>query len=149
MALSTPSATLWHAVPVALSVTASDSSDAIRQTAALWSDTAPPGALPGLVDAILAREAIMSTALPGGVALPHARSSALVEPLAAIVRLTQPVDFAGSPVWLIAALASPASQPAVHLELLHSLSRVLSDPEQVLRLQHAVSAGEVRALFIG
>ena len=149
MALSNTSTALWQTVPVSLSLTASDSGDAIRQTAALWDGIAgAQGILPGLVDAILARESIMSTALPGGVALPHARSSSIADPLVAVGRLTQPVDFAGTPVWLIVAVASPASQPAVHLELLNCISRVLSDAGNVLRLQNAVSADEVRALFI-
>jgi len=147
MANTPPPNSPWLCAPASLSLAASDQNDAIRQTVGLWS-TCPElaGNLPSLTDAVLAREAVMTTALPVGVALPHARSGLITEPLLAIGRLVQPVDFAGTPVWLLVAIASPASQPAKHLELLNWLSRLLSSEEVLEGLRQAVSPEEIHSL---
>jgi mannitol/fructose-specific phosphotransferase system IIA component (Ntr-type) len=56
------------------------------------------------------------------------------------------VEFAGTPVWLVIAMASPAGQPAKHLELLNWLSRALATQEVVAALRIAGSPEEIRSL---
>jgi PTS system nitrogen regulatory IIA component len=75
-----------------------------------------------------AREARCTTALGGGIAVPHGRLPGLPEPVVALGLVSPPVDFAapdGVPVDLVFLLLSPADSPARHLSLLARLSRIL------------------------
>lgn len=47
----------------------------------------------GLAADALAREATANTGLPGGIAIPHCRTSAVSVPTLAFARLSPPVDF--------------------------------------------------------
>src|SRR3546814_6169199 len=61
-------------------------------------------------DSLFARERLGSTALGQGVAVPHGRVKGLEEPLAAFVRLAQPVPFDapdGPPVAMLMCLLVP------------------------------------------
>jgi nitrogen PTS system EIIA component len=76
------------------------------------------------------REALGSTALGQGVAIPHGRMRGLKQALAAIVRLRQPVAFDapdGKPVNLLFALLVPEHARQEHLEMLSELAQMLSD----------------------
>jgi nitrogen PTS system EIIA component len=78
------------------------------------------------------REALGSTALGQGVAIPHGRIRGLKQALAAIVRLGQPVAFDapdGRPVRLLFALLVPEHARQEHLEMLSELAQMLSDRE--------------------
>jgi PTS system fructose-specific IIC component len=142
-----PTESPWLSAPVSLCLTASTQEEAIRRTVDLWAGTpALAGTLPSLLAGVLAREE--QKALPNGVALPHARSPLLQEPLVAAARLEAPVLFAGTPVWLVIAIASPMGQPAKHLELLRRLSQALARTEVLAALRAATTLDEMRALFL-
>jgi len=102
-----------------------------------------------LLDGILAREATMSTAIGGGVAVPHAYWSGVQEPRAYLAVIPDGLDVAGPdevPVRVVALLVSPPDQAKGHLQALGALVDVLSDdrfrdlvlrqrmPERVVRL---------------
>ena len=76
------------------------------------------------VDAALAREALGSTVLPGGIAMPHARSHAVATPSVAVARLPEPLTFAAGsePVRLVLLLASPGGDSAGYLALLQKIA---------------------------
>jgi PTS system nitrogen regulatory IIA component len=81
------------------------------------------------------REALGSTGFGRGVALPHARIVGLVRPVAALMKLQSPVDFAAAdrlPVELVIGLLSPTNAGATHLHALAALSRMVRD-EDMLR----------------
>jgi PTS system nitrogen regulatory IIA component len=81
------------------------------------------------------REALGSTGFGRGVALPHARIAGLVRPVAALMKLESPVDFAAAdrlPVELVIGLLSPTNAGATHLHALAALSRMVRD-EDMLR----------------
>lgn len=91
---------------------------------------------------LLAREALESTAVGEGIAIPHPRNPIVLrvtEPLIALFFLEQPVDFAaldGLPVYALFALVSPT--PRVHLHLLARLFFALRQPSfKNLIAQHA------------
>lgn len=77
-------------------------------------------------DALLAREAMGSTALGQGVAVPHGRLDKLEDRRACFIKLDTPVDFAGEPVDLIFALLVPKSGQQGHLQLLAKIAEKLA-----------------------
>lgn len=91
-------------------------------------------------DALIAREHLGSTGLGQGVAIPHGRVAADVQPSAAFIRLKQPIDFDapdGEPVDLILALMVPEHFTDQHLSLLAQIAELFSHPEVVADLRAA------------
>jgi nitrogen PTS system EIIA component len=76
------------------------------------------------------RERLGSTGFGRGVAIPHARMDGVTRPVAALLRLRQPADFAsadGLPVDLVFGLLSPENSGATHLHALAAISRLMRD----------------------
>lgn len=76
------------------------------------------------------RERLGSTGFGRGVAIPHARIAGLQRPVAALLKLRQPIDFAsadGLPVDLVFGLLSPENSGATHLHALAAISRLMRD----------------------
>ncbi len=90
------------------------------------------------------REALGSTAIGCGIAIPHGRAPALDRPRGALLRLQTPVDFGGDePVDLVFAMAVPAHYTHQHLMLLSELAELFSTPSIRDALR---AAGDARAL---
>ncbi|KPJ56072.1 MAG: PTS fructose transporter subunit IIA [Planctomycetes bacterium DG_58] len=80
--------------------------------------------------AILEREALGSTGVGGGIAVPHAKHSSVKQIIGCLGRSKKGVDFAaidGEPVYLVFLLISPSDQPGPHLKALEHISVVLRD----------------------
>ena len=83
-----------------------------------------------VLDGLEEREKLGSTGFGNGVAIPHARSPLVNRPVAVLLRLESPVDFAaadGMPVDLIFGLLSPDDAGAGHLHALAAISRLARD----------------------
>ncbi|MCG1043421.1 PTS IIA-like nitrogen regulatory protein PtsN [Mycetohabitans sp. B8] len=83
-----------------------------------------------VTDNLFARERLGSTGLGEGVAIPHGRIKGLKQPLAAFVRLTEPIPFEspdGQPVQLLIFLLVPEQATQQHLEILSEIAQLLSD----------------------
>lgn len=96
------------------------------------------------------REALGSTGFGRGVALPHARIEAVRRPIAALLRLDAPVDFAAAdamPVDLVFGLLSPANAGVAHLHALAAISRLVRDEEMHRALADASDAEALYALL--
>ncbi|HYG45448.1 MAG TPA: PTS sugar transporter subunit IIA [Bordetella sp.] len=81
-------------------------------------------------DSLFARERLGSTALGQGVAVPHGRVKGLEEPLAAFIRLAQPVPFDapdGQPVTMLMCLLVPETATQQHLDILAELAELMSN----------------------
>lgn len=79
-----------------------------------------------------AREDLGSTALGAGVAIPHGRVKGLKHPIAAFVKLKEPIEFAapdGEAVSILIFLLVPEKATQQHLEILSSIAQLLSDQE--------------------
>ncbi|KNH10219.1 PTS system nitrogen-specific IIA component, PtsN [Candidatus Burkholderia brachyanthoides] len=91
-----------------------------------------------VTDNLFARERLGSTGLGEGVAIPHGRTKGLKQPLAAFVRLAEPVAFEspdGQPVSLLMIfLLVPEQATQQHLEILSEIAQMLSDSEARERL---------------
>ncbi|WP_058235546.1 PTS fructose transporter subunit IIABC [Devriesea agamarum] len=92
-----------------------------------------------------AREAQTDTGIPGGIAIPHCRSSAVSEPTIAMSRLNPPVAWGADdgPADLAFFIAVPDGADQQHLVLLSSLARALVRPEFTASLRDASSANEI------
>lgn len=81
-------------------------------------------------DSLFARERLGSTGLGQQVAVPHGRIKGLREPIAALVRVQDPIPFDapdGHPVRLLMFLLVPESANQHHLDILSELAQMLSD----------------------
>ncbi len=100
--------------------------------------------------ALAAREALGSTGIGGGIAVPHARMSALAAPSGFFARLDRPVAFDavdGRPVDLVFLLLSPAAD-GEHLRALAAVSRRLRTPGVAEAMRTAAPAA-LRAALLG
>lgn len=81
-----------------------------------------------LAQGLIAREQLGTTAIGGGVAIPHTKLSGLRLPILAVAVLPTGLAYDapdGAPVRLLFVVVSPAEAPAEHLRLLASISRWL------------------------
>lgn len=102
-------------------------------------------------DALLEREALGSTGLGSGVAVPHARIEGLSSVKAVFVRLDTPVAYGSvddRPVDLLFALFAPPRDGAEHLRALAAVSRALRSPEMREQLRQARTSDAIHALFV-
>ncbi|MDO8177212.1 MAG: PTS sugar transporter subunit IIA [Undibacterium sp.] len=79
---------------------------------------------------LFARERLGSTGLGHGVAVPHGRIKGLKAPIAAFVRLAEPIPFEspdGQPVSLLIFLLMPDHVTQQHLEILSEIAEMLSN----------------------
>jgi PTS system nitrogen regulatory IIA component len=85
-----------------------------------------------LVNILLDREMLGSTAIGHGVAIPHGRLGGLDEILLVFGRSPEGVDFDahdGGPVNLFFLLVAPEDSAGLHLKTLARISRIVKNPE--------------------
>jgi fructose-specific phosphotransferase system IIA component len=98
-----------------------------------------------VLQAVRDREAILSTGIGHGVAIPHGKSAAVPELRMAAGRTSAPVDFDaldGQPVQLVFLLVGPESAAGPHIKALSRISRVVRREDVRERLIRADSARE-------
>jgi PTS system nitrogen regulatory IIA component len=111
------------------------------------------GGLPRLeiLDCLISRERLGSTAIGCAVAIPHARINALTSLQASFIRLTEPVAFDaadGKPVRFLFGLLVPAGDEERHLQLLATISQMLSRETFLETLSVAADADELYEVLI-
>ena len=92
-----------------------------------------------------AREQKDETGLPGGIAIPHAKSAAVTEPSLAFARLSPGVAFGApdGPADLVFLIAAPADAAEAHLAVLSKLARSLMQEDFTAGLRAAVTPDDV------
>ena len=116
---------------IALGVTLGSKEEAIDRLVSLMDAGGRLKDKAGYKEGILAREALGSTAVGDGIAIPHAKVDAVKEPGLAAITVPAGVDyeaFDGSLANLIFMIAAPAEGADVHLEALANLSTLLMNP---------------------
>ncbi|WP_106814171.1 PTS fructose transporter subunit IIABC [Microbacterium timonense] len=95
-----------------------------------------------------AREEKDETGLPGGIAIPHAKSPAVTTPSLAFARLAPGVDFGApdGPADLVFLIAAPADAAEAHLAVLSRLARSLMQEDFTSGLRAAGTADDVVAI---
>ncbi|HJA05035.1 MAG TPA: fructose-specific PTS transporter subunit EIIC [Candidatus Microbacterium stercoravium] len=96
-----------------------------------------------LFAAAWAREQQDETGLPGGIAIPHAKSATVTEASLAFARLSPGVDFGGGePSDIVFMIAAPDTAAEEHLAVLSQLARHLMDDDFLAALRAATTAEE-------
>lgn len=83
-----------------------------------------------LVEALMGREALGSTAIGQGIAIPHAKSDCVAKLIAAFGLSKKGVDFDsldGEPAYIFFLLVAPQDSAGPHLKALARISRLLKD----------------------
>ena len=122
--------------------------DVIRSLAAVVGDAGRATDVDQLVADAFAREEQSATGLPGGLAIPHCRTTGVEEPTLAFARLRPGVDFGAKdgPADLVFLIAAPAGGDADHLTILTQLARALVKPAFTDSLRAAETSEDVVAL---
>jgi PTS system nitrogen regulatory IIA component len=103
-----------------------------------------------MLEALLAREAVGSTGVGYGVAVPHARVAGLTQLRGVFVRVEHAVEFGAvddRPVDLIFALFAPPEASGEHLRALARVSRILRQAELREQLRKSRSPDAIHALL--
>ena len=101
-----------------------------------------------VLQAVLDREKIMSTGIGDGIAIPHGKSAAVTELVAAMGTQQRGMDFDaldGEPAFVFFLLVSPANVSGPHIKALARISRLLKNDEFKKKLIEADSAEEIIA----
>jgi len=101
-----------------------------------------------LADDAWAREEKDETGLPGGIAIPHAKSAAVTQASLAFARLNPGVDFGADDggADLVFLIAAPDTAAEEHLAVLSKLARSLMRDDFTSGLRAATSADEIVAI---
>lgn len=97
-------------------------------------------------DAILEREALGSTGIGDGIAIPHAKTKVAKNFILAFGRSNEGIDFGaldGEKTFLFFILASPKDEVGRHLKILADISRLVKDKFIVRLLRHAKDKREI------
>ena len=103
-----------------------------------------------VTDSLFARERLASTGLGHGVAIPHGRIKGLKNPLAAVLRVQQPIPFEApddEAVSLLIFLLVPEAATQRHLEILSEIAEMLSDRTLRERLKSEPEAAALHQLI--
>ncbi len=106
--------------------------------------------LQGVKTAVFDRETIMSTGVGHGFAIPHGKTDAVNEIIAAFARTNAPLEFDsldGQPVRLIFLLVGKENLVGPHIKLLSRISRMMNQDEFRNKLLDAASSEELFNLF--
>jgi PTS system nitrogen regulatory IIA component len=105
-----------------------------------------------ILDALIAREALGSTGIGHGIALPHSRLPGITQLFGLFARLDRPIDVGsidGQPVDLVFLLLVPAHAGKEHLAALASVSRRLRNRDVVRAIRGARDAGALYTALAG
>ena len=99
---------------------------------------------------LIERERMGSTGLGGGLAIPHCKLKELSEVVLAVGISRRGIDFFSSdgvPVTLVFLVLSPAEAPALHLQALARISRVIRVPGIAEMLRQKRTPAEIAAVL--
>lgn len=100
---------------------------------------------------VLDREAISTTGIGNGIAIPHGKSENVAETTVAVGRLTEPVEWKSvddKPVEFIVLLAvNEKDKTGLHVKILSEMARKLASEENCRRLLNAKDADEIVSIF--
>jgi len=114
------------------------------------------GASPKVLDrekvrlAILEREKIMSTGVGNGFAIPHGKTDAVTDIIAAFATTEKPIDYQSldeKPVRLVFLLVGKDNMVGPHIKLLSRISRLMSKEDFRKRLLQVKTSREIMEMF--
>jgi nitrogen PTS system EIIA component len=123
-------ADLLHVDRITVSLQASDKNGVLRALAKIFSETSEGLDADEVLRVLADREALASTGVGSGVAIPHGRVAGIDKLQAALAVHRTGVAFDavdGRPAHIFVAVLAPERQPSEHLKALARISRVLRD----------------------
>ncbi len=105
-----------------------------------------------VLKAILEREDKMSTGMQNGVAIPHGKTDAVRELVAAVGLQKAGVNFDsmdGSLCKIFILTLSPVKRAGPHMQFLAEVSRLISQPSEREKLLNAITHAEIYELLTG
>lgn len=103
-----------------------------------------------ILEILLQREKLGSTAVGNGVAIPHGKLPKLGRLFGLFARLERPIDFEAldsQPVDLVFLLLAPEAAGADHLKALARVARQLRDPEIARKLRESKDADAIYSVM--
>jgi len=104
-----------------------------------------------VLKAIMEREAVRSTGVGQGFAIPHAKLSAVKQMVMALGKPTEPIDFQsidGKPVTIVILLLSPADRTGPHIQALARISRMMTEARFREQLWSCSSAQQLHEYIV-
>ena len=100
---------------------------------------------------VLDREAVSTTGIGNGIAIPHGKSTNVSETTVAVGRLLSPVEWKSvddTPVEFVVLLAvNDNDKTGVHVKILSEIARKLASEENCKKLLNAKDADEIISIF--
>jgi mannitol/fructose-specific phosphotransferase system IIA component (Ntr-type) len=131
---------LLHPEHIRIGLSAGSKTEAINALVDVLNGHTAIDNLEAVRTAVFDREKMMSTGVGKGLALPHAKTSATTETVAAFATMAEPVDFGAvddEPVHLVLLLVGPAKDKSRHIKILGRISRLVSRDPLRRRLKQA------------
>jgi PTS system nitrogen regulatory IIA component len=103
-----------------------------------------------ILDVLIQREKLGSTAVGNGIAIPHGKLPNLPHLFGIFARLGRPIDFEaldGQPVDLVCLLLAPEGAGADHLKALARIARLLRGPDVAKTLREAENGEAIYAIL--
>jgi PTS system nitrogen regulatory IIA component len=103
-----------------------------------------------ILDVLMQRERLGSTAIGNGIAIPHGKLPQLDRLFGLFARLDRPIDFEsldGQPVDLIFLLLAPENAGADHLKALARIARLLRDSDIIRLLRESTDREALYAVL--
>ncbi len=104
-----------------------------------------------ILDALNRREALGSTGVGGGLAMPHAPVEGLTEPFGLLARLEKPVAYEaidGAPVDLVCLVLTPMNGGKGRIDALACIAKRLRPAEIRERIRNAAGGEDIYALLL-
>ena len=135
---------------VKVSLESREKTDVIRELVQVLHDAGKIADPDMAYDAVMERESKCSTGLERGIAVPHAKTTAVSTLTAALGTVPAGIDFEsfdGKPSRIFLLMLAPPDQSGPHIEALAETSRLTASPAFVNALVSATSPEDVVALF--
>ena len=135
---------------IAVNMEAADKEDALKKVIALASNSKKILDIDKVSETIHEREKLVSTGVGKGFAIPHGKTDAISDIVAAFAITKDPIDFDsidGEPVRFIFLLVGKETLLNTHIKLLSRISRLMNKDEFRDRLLEAKSSEEVLNIF--
>ena len=100
--------------------------------------------------AVLDREQMMSTGVGKGIALPHAKTSAINDIILVFATTETPIDFDAvdnEPIRILFLILSAETEKTTHIKLLSRISRLMNNDDLRNELLNAKNAAEIVSIF--
>ena len=103
--------------------------------------------IPEAIEEIEKREALFSTVIAPGLAVPHARISTIDKPLVAMACCPNGINFHNQQVKVLVLLLTPLSEPNLHLQLMAALAKDFSAEDAIDKVAKISNPDEVIEYF--